>query len=646
MKICTSCRKRLKKQPPENSVSEEFSIDLDCLDDDPNFAREYVSPEVELGCLNESLSLIGISPIDRKRVKATGKYLPCKRQILQEVLDKKFETDCGRAPSTSKEQHDREDEDNNIGKDIVRKLVQRYNEVNSKSQKITITTIFGQSLSRRELMDKFKSSQRMAMTAKQLSFEKGILSTPNLKAGNVIPQTTVKLVQNFYKHDDVSRIMPGKKDCISIKVGDGRIKLQKRLVIRNLKEIYYSFKRLYPDMRIGFSKFAMLRPKECVLAGASGTHFVCVCRIHNNVKLMMYGSRIAEATENLEVTLKHYANVFALTICNPSLPACNLGCCEQCPGSNALKTEILECFDEKGVDEIAYKQWTSTDRYTLETIIEPSIEFVDTFFEKLDTLKRHDFIAKQQSKFLNEGKSNLKIGEFLVLGDCSENFSFVVQDEAQSFHWSNSSATIHPIVFYYKDDTESTLRNDNFVLISDSNVHYTVAVHLFQKCLIGFLYKKFSVIKKIIYFSDGCSGQYKNRKNFLNLCLHKDDFGIPAERPFFATSHGKGPCNGLGGTIKREATKASMQRPYYNQILEPKHLFDFINTNLKGINGKYATVGDHDNESELLNSRFTSARAIPGTHRLHSFKPISSDSLKVSVYSDCPTQKVVSVIRK
>ena len=40
-------------------------------------------------------------------------------------------------------------------------------------------------------------------------------------------------------------------------------------------------------MKIGLSKFAELRPKECVLAGASGTHNVCVCTIHQNVKLML-----------------------------------------------------------------------------------------------------------------------------------------------------------------------------------------------------------------------------------------------------------------------------------------------------------------------------------------------------------------------
>ena len=28
------------------------------------------------------------------------------------------------------------------------------------------------------------------------------------------------------------------------------------------------------------------------------------------------------------------------------------------------------------------------------------------------------------------------------------------------------------------------------------------------------------------YFSDGCAGQYKNFKTFLNLCYHSSDFGF------------------------------------------------------------------------------------------------------------------------
>ena len=68
--------------------------------------------------------------------------------------------------------------------------------------------------------------------------------------------------------------------------------------------------------------------------------------------------------------------------------------------------------------------------------------------------------------------------------------------------------------------------------------------------------------KKVFYFSDGCAGQYKNCKNFMNLCHHSVDFGFEAEWHFFATSHGKGPCDGVGGLLKRMATKASLQRLY------------------------------------------------------------------------------------
>jgi len=38
----------------------------------------------------------------------------------------------------------------------------------------------------------------------------------------------------------------------------------------------------------------------------------------------------------------------------------------------------------------------------------------------------------------------LQAGEILVTVDVSENYSFILQDAAQEFHWNNSQATIHP----------------------------------------------------------------------------------------------------------------------------------------------------------------------------------------------------------
>ena len=110
---------------------------------------------------------------------------------------------------------------------------------------------------------------------------------------------------------------------------------------------------------------------------------------------------------------------------------------------------------------------------------------------------------------------------------------------------------------------------------------------------LAYVKEKLPHIKHITYFSDGCAGQYKNCKNFLNLCHHQADFGFSAEWHFFATSHGKGPCDGLGGTIKRLATKASLQRctegMHSEQILSPTAFFEFCCQNIKNIEFVFTT---------------------------------------------------------
>lgn len=97
-------------------------------------------------------------------------------------------------------------------------------------------------------------------------------------------------VVSFYNDDEVSVNMPGKKDYVSVKKDDGqRIHVQKRLILSNVKELYELFRLRYPEKQIGFSMFAFLRPRHYVLAGASGTHTVCVCSMHQNIKLMILG---------------------------------------------------------------------------------------------------------------------------------------------------------------------------------------------------------------------------------------------------------------------------------------------------------------------------------------------------------------------
>ena len=114
----------------------------------------------------------------------------------------------------------------------------------------------------------------------------------------------------------------------------------------------------------------------------------------------------------------------------------------------------------------------------------------------------------------------------------------------------------------------------SYVVISDCLAHDAVAVHCFEKKLLGFLNGILN-LKKVYYFTDGAAAQYKNKKNFVNLAFHVKDFIIEAERHFFATAHGKGAPDGLGGTLKRQAARASLQRPLNGQIQTPKQLYEW-----------------------------------------------------------------------
>lgn len=81
--------------------------------------------------------------------------------------------------------------------------------------------------------------------------------------------------------------------------------------------------------------------------------------------------------------------------------------------------------------------------------------------------------------------------------------------------------------------------------------------------------KKIANISKLYIFLDGSGAQYKSRKNFYNICQFKTEYGFSCEWHFFATSH---PCDGIGGSFKRLASRTSLQRPYESQITTTKDL--------------------------------------------------------------------------
>lgn len=420
----------------------------------------------------------------------------------------------------------------------------------------------------------------------------------------------------------------------------GKIRKQKRLLLANLKELYREFKIRNPGTKIGFSRFSSLRPKYCVLAGAAGTHNVCVCTICENTKLMFTSLKnLKHESDNSFTELSDFVHKI---ICLDSSPDCYLNRCEKCPADIMLVETLTNLFQANLIEEIIYRKWKTTDRAEITLIKASPPNFIHNFIINLKKYKSHNFVAKAQSNYLRHLKTHIKQEELIVQCDYAENYSFVIQDAIQGYHWSYSQATIHPFVIYYRT-SDDTVDSISFSIISEYLVHDTAGFYLFQKKLIAYLKQKFPQLKKIFYFSDGAAAQYKNKKNFVNILHHEEDFAVQAEWHFFATSHGKGPCDGVGGTIKRLAARASIQG---TMITTPIELYKWAKSNISGITFSFTSNEEHKSETEVLNStRFIGLKTVPGTRNIHCVVP-ANENIRVKTYSSSPeTAREVEVRR-
>ncbi|XP_044005534.1 uncharacterized protein LOC122850452 [Aphidius gifuensis] len=81
------------------------------------------------------------------------------------------------------------------------------------------------------------------------------------------------------------------------------------------------------------------------------------------------------------------------------------------------------------------------------------------------------------------------------------------------------------------------------------------------------------------YEDERNSSTMPGMKDFISVRNERGehDYQIEAEWHYFATAHGKGPCDGVGGTLKREAARASLQRRVDEQITNAKELFNWAN---------------------------------------------------------------------
>lgn len=241
------------------------------------------------------------------------------------------------------------------GEEMLAQFKEKYKNATS-AEKMQILTSLPKSWSEAKVVQQFSVSFYQAHKAKTLQTIKGVMSTSTQKLSTRnVSEQTVKLVEDFYRDDEFSRVCPGKKDYVFIMENGEKRSVQTRMVLMNLHEMYEAFKAKHPSEHIGFTKFTTLRPKECLLAmEKGGMHNVCVCTYHQNIKLIFEPLRREKLFPD---EIKEYQDLLKKIICFPPSDKCYLNICEKCPPMSTLHNVLQKRIDEKGIDNFSFKQW-------------------------------------------------------------------------------------------------------------------------------------------------------------------------------------------------------------------------------------------------------------------------------------------------
>ena len=236
-------------------------------------------------------------------------------------------------------------------------------ESTTSEEKMKILTLTPESWSIVKAASYFGVSEYLTRQARKLKKCRGRLGSSDKNCGKPLPASTAEKAQLFYEDDAHSRLMPGKKDFVSIK----KCPQAKAIAsMQNLHELYVLFKEQNPELKVGFSKFCSLRPKWCITVGTSGTHPVCICTIHQNAKLLLHATKTGHT----------YKELMEMIVCNSDNKTCMVHRCEKCP-RQTLREYLETVLDEH--EEVTFQQWQTTDcsKMIMQTLnVDEFIEFL------------------------------------------------------------------------------------------------------------------------------------------------------------------------------------------------------------------------------------------------------------------------------
>lgn len=445
----------------------------------------------------------------------------------------------------------------------------------------------------------------------------------NPPPANKTPDEVKDRVREFYLRQDISWTAPGRRDSVTV-IRDGqKVQEQRHYLMMTVAEAYALFQAEFPMAKVSLTLFKSLRP-DVVLLKDSMPHNLCVCTYHENVNLILQGLRTVPT-----IPLNH-KELLNFLVCDSESEECMYGKCDACK-DKVSEDFLCDLVRDHLEDNVDLYQWIrtpegKTEKVKMSCTVKETLELLS---QKLKAFKVHCLIKSKQAAAFQHSYSNTREGHATVQIDFSENATVIPQDEVQSGHWGHLQVTLFTAVAW------TTLGASSFCVVSDCLAHDKYAAAVFVDSVIDTLQRKLPFpLEEIDLFSDGAAQHFKQKFMFVFITSLFESRGIKVNWHFFATSHGKGAVDGIGGTIKRTVFSAMKTRRAH--VGSAEEYAQVASDFTQATTVMYVSQQDIDEKRPELSALWDSAITVPNTQSVHCVRTVEKGRVTVSSFSDQP----------
>ena len=149
-------------------------------------------------------------------------------------------------------------------------------------------------------------------------------------------------------------------------------------------------------------------------------------------------------------------------------------------------------------------------------------------------------------------------------------------------------------------------------------------------------------LKEIQIFSDGCTGQFKNRWILSLLAFDEDLFGVSMTWNFFAPGHGKGAVDGVGGIVKSAVYRRIMSGKV--KVYTSQDFHDCLSASIQGITSKVISVDDIKQLETALADKWKNVKPISEVSSFFMFKKHASKMIEAHGVGSSADYRVFKIL--